>query len=134
MIKKYSEFINESDKWVLSQFGITYQDLDEILVYITDEFSELEYHVENSLQSSLIENDSNCFIISFNHKSINFPYELPSLSYIEPKIFDLVKDVDSHLRGFGLYVYANDFGSSNANYELVISRIGHIPTDLQRYR
>ena len=63
MIKKYHEFIVERFS-LKDDFGITYDDLREILYYITDEFPQLEFQIEDSLQSSLIEKDDNCFIIS----------------------------------------------------------------------
>lgn len=131
MIKRYQQFIKESSN-SYATFGIKYDDLSDILFYITDEFPELEWWADNSLQSSLVEKDDNCFIVTFNRKDIDFPNDLPVLHYIEPKIFELIKDVDSQLRGRGLYVYASDFGENDAYYELVISRIGHKPTDKKR--
>ena len=131
MIKKYLQFITE-EVYLTRDFGITYQELEEILFHITDEFPELEFYVEDSLQSSLIEKDDNCFIVCFNHKGIDFPYELPILHYIEPKIFELIEDVNLHLAAYGLHIYASDFGQSDAYYELVVSKIGHTPKDIKR--
>ncbi len=128
MVKKYLQFLTERFS-LQNDFGITYQDLNEILLYITDEFQQLEYYIEDSLQSSLIEEDDNCFIIVFNQKGIDFPRDLPVLHYVEPKIFDLIEDVNSHLGEFNLYVYTADFGENDAYYELVISKIGHKPKD-----
>ena len=131
MIKKYFQFITERFS-LQNDFGISYQDLSEILYHITDEFSNLEYYVENSLQSSLIERDDNCFIVVFNQIGIDFPSDLPVLHYVEPKIFELISDVNVHLKEFNLYVYTSDFGQNDAYYELVISKIGHTPKDRQR--
>ena len=128
MIKKYAQFITERFS-LQNDFGISYQDLNEILYHITDEFPELEAYVEDSLQSSLIEKDDNCFIITFNQKGIDFPSDLPVLHYVEPKIFELINDVNEHLKEFNLYVYTSDFGQNDAYYELVISKIGHTPKD-----
>lgn len=130
MIKKYLQFIKES----YQSFGLSYGDLDEILLYITDEFPELEWWADTSLQSSLVEKDDNCFIVTFNHKDIDFPRDLPVLHYIEPRINEPIKDVDSQLRRFGLYVYTYDFGENDSYYELVISKIGHKPTDIKDRR
>jgi len=124
MIKKYLQFITESFFNLKNEFGISYEELGEILTYITDEFPKLEYWVENSLQSSLIKPDKNCFVIILNEKDKEYPL---SIHWVEPKIFELVKDVDSHLRAFGLYVCANDFSESDAYYEIVVSKIGHTP-------
>ena len=128
MIKKYHEFIVERFS-LKDDFGITYDDLREILYYITDEFPQLEFQIEDSLQSSLIEKDDNCFIISFNHTAIDFPIDLPVLYFIEPKIFNLIEDVDAQLRPYGLYIYTSDFGQSDAYYELVVCKLGHTPKD-----
>ncbi len=131
MIKKYLKFITERFS-LQNNFGISYQDLSEILYHITDEFTSLEFYVEDSLQSSLIEKDDNCFIVVFNQTGIDFPTDLPVLHYVEPKIFELIRDVNEHLKEFNLYVYTSDFGENDAYYELVISKIGHTPKDRQR--
>ncbi len=131
MIKKYFQFITERFS-LQNDFGISYQDLSEILYHITDEFTSLEFYVEDSLQSSLIEKDDNCFIVVFNQTGIDFPTDLPVLHYVEPKIFELIRDVNEHLKEFNLYVYTSDFGENDAYYELVISKIGHTPKDRQR--
>ncbi len=128
MIKKYNQFITERFS-LQNDFGISYQDLTEILYHITDEFPKLEYDVEESLQSSLIEKDDNCFIIVFNESGYDSMIDLPVLHYIEPKIFELIGDVNEHLKEFNLYVYTSDFGQTDAYYELVISKIGHTPKD-----
>lgn len=131
MIKKYSQFITERFS-LHNDFDITHQDLSEILYHITDEFPSLEYYVEDSSQSSLVEKDDNCFIVVFNHKDVDFPSDLPVLHYVEPKIFELINDVNEHLKEFNLYVYSSDFGISDAYYELVISKIGHTPKDTEK--
>lgn len=131
MIKKYSQFITERFS-LQNDFGITHQDLSEILYHITDEFPSLEYYVEDSSQSSLVEKDDNCFIVVFNHKDIDFPSDLPVLHYVEPKIFELINDVNEHLKEFNLYVYSSDFGISDAYYELVISKMEHTPKDTEK--
>lgn len=129
MIKKYLQFITE-EVYLTKDFGITHQDLDEILLYITDSFPKLEYYVEDSLQSSLIEGDDNCFIVVFNESGYESMVNLPVLHYVEPKIFELIGDVNEHLKEFNLYVYTSDFGQSDAYYELVISKIGHKSKEL----
>ena len=131
MIKKYLQFITERFS-LQNDFGISHQDLSEILYHITDEFSSLEFYVEDSLQSSLIQRDENCFIVVFNQIGIDFPNDLPVLHNVEPKIFELIRDVNEHLKEFNLYVYTSDFGQTDAYYELVISKIGHTPKDTQR--
>lgn len=123
MIKNYFQFITERFS-LQNDFGISHQDLSEILYHITDEFSNLEYYVEDSLQSSLIEKDENCFIVVFNQIGIDFPSDLPDLYYVEPKIFELISDVNEHLKEFNLCVYTSDFGESDPYYEIVITRIG----------
>jgi hypothetical protein len=65
-------------------------------------------------------------------KTINFPSDMPVLHYIEPKVFELISDVNSQLNQYGLKVYTSDFGSTDAYYELVITKIDHTPKDKQR--
>ena len=107
-------------------FEITYQQLYDILIHITDEFQELIYDIENSYQSSLITPDDNSFIITFSHYGESM-LNLPVLHYLEPKIWSLIGDVNSQLRAYDLYVSDSDFGQSDVYYELVISKIGHKP-------
>jgi hypothetical protein len=124
MLKKYNEFLKES---VYGDKGMTYNDISDIMLYITDEFPELGFSVENPLQSGIIKNDDKSFIIQLFDKTIDFPNDMPTLYHIEPKIHDLIYDVHSQLSGFGLKVFYSDFGSTDAYYELVITEIGHKP-------
>jgi hypothetical protein len=112
-------------------FEITYQQLYDILIHITDEFPELIYDIENSYQSSLITPDDNSFIITFSHYGESM-LNLPVLHYLEPKIWSLIGDVNSQLRPYDLYVSDSDFGQSDVYYELVISKIGHKPKPLSK--
>jgi hypothetical protein len=114
-------------------FEISYEELYDILNYITDEFPELLYDIESPLQSSLIDtNDNNSFIITFSQDSESL-LDLPVLYYIEPKIFELISYVNSQLGAYGLYISESDFGQSDCNYELVVSKIGHKPKNKKRY-
>jgi hypothetical protein len=106
-------------------FEITYSELYDILNYITDEFTELIFDIESSNQSSLITPDDNSFIITFQQEGSMSQIDV--LHYIEPKIWELIGDVNSQLRPYGLYVSDSDFGQSDVYYELVISKIGHKP-------
>jgi len=132
MIKKFNQFIVESFS-LKNNFGITYDELNEIMYYITDEFMNLDWSVEHSSNSSLIEKDDNCFIIELYDKTIDFPSDMPVLHYIEPKVFELISDVSSQLKQYGLEVYTSDFGATDAYYELVISKIGHVPENQNRF-
>ena len=131
MIKRFQQFIVERFS-LQNDFGITYAELGEIMYYITDEFHNIDWSVEDSLQSSLIEQDDNCFVIELYDKTINFPSDMPVLHYIEPKVFELISDIDSQLKQYGLKVYTSDFGPSDAYYELVITKINYTPKDRQR--
>lgn len=141
MILKYNQFIIESYKdneislGVPSvDFGIKHYELEEILYEITDEFPELDYMVDNSLQSSIIEKDPNSFVVTFFNKKAEFPMDLPVLHYVEPKIFDLISHVNDKLGMYGLEVYFSDFGENDAYYELVITKKGNKPpVNPQRY-
>ena len=116
----------------LKKFGITNIQLNNILYYITDEFPDLNYWIDNSLQSSLIEPDENSFVIFFSEKGDTL-HDLGVLYYLEPKIWQLIEAVDSQLRAYDLYVSASDFGEFDIYYELVVSKVGHEPKFLTRY-
>jgi hypothetical protein len=113
-------------------FGINYEQLKNILFYITDEFPNLVYDVDSTIQSSLIKSENQSFIVTFSEQGDTL-HDLGVLYYLEPKIFSLIEFVDSQLRAYDLYVSASDFGSSDIYYELVISKIGHTPEFLPRY-
>lgn len=113
-------------------FEITYSELYDILNYITDEFPELIFDIENSNQSSLIDPDDNSFIITFQQEGES-SLDIGTLYYIEPKIWELIGDVNSQLRPYGLYVSDSDFGQADVYYELVISKIGHKPKLLSKF-
>ena len=131
MIKRFQQFITERFS-LKNDFGISYEDLSEIMYYITDEFQDLDWSTEDSLQSSLIEQDNNCFIIELWDKNANFPQDMKCLYHVEPKISNLIEDVSSQLGQYGLEVYTADFGSTDAYYEIVITKIGHTPKDKKR--
>lgn len=112
-------------------FEISYEELSDILNYITDEFDNLIYDVDSSIQSSLIIPDESSFVVTFAEEGEIL--NLPALYYLEPKIFNLINLVDSQLNQFGLYISASDFGEMDCYYELVISKIGHNPKFRERY-
>jgi len=129
-------------------FGISYGELEEILFEITDEFSELEFAVENSYQSTILDISTNpslthkdmksadrdSFIITFYDKTSEWPSQLKVLHYVEPKIFNLISHVNDKLSQYGLEVYFNDFGENDAYYELLITKKGNKPAlNKQRY-
>jgi hypothetical protein len=132
-LKKFVNFLNESSFILLGgiKFDITHVELDDILSEITDEFPELTYIVENSLQSSLIKEDDKSFVIIFF--TTGDMWHLPVLHYLEPKIFNIIQDIDSQLRAYDLYVSDSDFGESDAYYELVISKVNHKPEKIKRW-
>ena len=136
MIKKFNQFIKEGysgDGSIIfhasnsDDFIITYTQLDEIMYYISDEFPNIDYMLDNTLQSSIIEPDNHTFLITLYDKSIDFPNDLPQLYYLEPNIHDCISSIDDQLRQYGLYVFGSDYGETDAYYELVITKIGNIP-------
>ena len=137
-LKKFVDFLNESWERESSfisrggiKFDITHGELDDILSEIIDEFPELSYSVENSLQSSLIKEDNKSFVVILSCKGDM--WDLPVLHYLEPKIFNIIQDIDSQLRAYDLYVSDSDFGESDAYYELVISKVNHKPEKIKRW-
>jgi hypothetical protein len=133
MIKKWYQFINEGVN-LQKEFNITYNELEECFFYITDEFPELEFWIEDSLNSSIIMPNSNSFIVTFNHKDFEIVYNEIVLYYLEPLIYRLIEDVDSQLRKHGLKVFSSDFGSTDCLYELVITKISETPKYRSNYQ
>lgn len=117
------------DKFHRTNFEITYEELHDILSYITDEFPDLTYEVDNSLQSSLIFQDTHSFTIFLQEKD---HYKV--LYYLEPKIFRLIEMISSQLREWDLYISAADFGENDTIYELVVSKVEHTPEYRPRYK
>ena len=108
-------------------FGISAEDLDDILLEITDHFPQISYYTDSSTQSGLILPDPNSFIVELYHKDTEFPTRAISLYFLEPKIFNLIPAVNDKLKSWNLEVTYNDFGSNDSLYELVISKIGTKP-------
>lgn len=105
---------------------LSYDELEDIMFEITDEFPELEWYVEESKHSHLLkEGCSKSFMIELVNKKSYRDYEL--LYYLEPKIFTLISEISKKLAIYNLYVSASDFGEGDTEYEIVISEIGHKP-------
>lgn len=121
-----SESINEGIKIKNVDFGITTEELNDIMIYITDEFPELSYIVDSSSQSGIIRYDMESFIIDMYLD--NWYDSSSTLYYLEPKIFELISQVNSQLKQYGLEVFFSDFGQNDSIYELVITKIGNKPT------
>jgi len=132
MIKKWYQFINEKLS-LEKEFNITYNEIEECLFYITDEFPGLEFWIEGSSESSIINPNKNSFIVIFNHKDLEMAYNEIVLHYLEPRIYRLIEDVDSQLRKHGLKVFSSDFGSNDCFYEIVITKISETPKYNRRY-
>lgn len=127
MIRKFESFGQKNSiKFKGVDFEITPVELDEILIYITDEFPNITYTIFDSIQSSLIEPAPNSFTVIFNEDSDDM-FQLGTLYYLEPKIFPLIKMINSQLKEWDLYVSSSDFGESDVYYELTISKIGSHP-------
>ena len=125
-IKKFENFNSTGTVIVFgtTDFEITYEDLSDLLVEITDEFPEIEWTIENSRLSTIIKMCKNSFIVILCSKSI---YN-DSIAYIEPKIYQIIKNINSQLEAYDLYISHNDFDIfQESEYELVISKIGTTP-------
>lgn len=114
-----------------TDFEITYDELSDLLVDITDEFPEIEWLIESSRHSNTIEMCKNSFIVILTHKSINDEWgSETSIAYVEPGIYQIIKNINSQLKAYDLYISNNDFPKFRENeYELVISKIGTKPVE-----
>ena len=120
------------ESWDINKFNrdtykkyITYDDLNDIMFEIIDEFLDLEWYVWNSKNSSLLKDkkDDKSFIIELVNKKSSDDV----LYYLEPKIWNLISNISNKLESYNLYVSGSDFGESDTQYEIVISEIGHKP-------
>jgi hypothetical protein len=119
------------ESWDINKFNrntykkyITYDDLNDIMFEILDDFPELEWYIWNSENSSLIKDkkDNKSFIIELANNIDN-----KVLYYLEPKIWNLISNISNKLDSYNLYVSGSDFGESDTQYEIVVSEIGHRP-------
>ena len=131
-LKEYNFYIvsilESSIKYKNVDFIIKYEELQDILSDIVDEFPNLDWYTFDSHHSSLISEDENSFIIEIMDKEYSI-FDSPIITYIEPKIFQIIENIDSQLKEYDLYVSNADFGFSDATYELVISKIGTEPNN-----
>jgi hypothetical protein len=118
-----------------TDFEITYDELSDLLIDITDEFPEIEWLIESSRHSNTIEMCKNSFIVILTHKSINDEWgSETSIAYIEPGIYQIIKNINSQLKAYDLYISNNDFPEYSENeYELVISKIGTKPVEKKSF-
>jgi hypothetical protein len=91
------------------EFYISYEQLSDILIEIKDEFPNIVYDIDSSLQSSLIYPDDKSFVITLAEEGESI-FDLNALYYIEPKIWNLKEDINSQLMAYDLYISASDFG------------------------
>jgi hypothetical protein len=110
---------------------LSYNELEDIMFEITDEFPELEWYVEESKYSYLLkEGCSKSFMIELLKNKDEYLTTYSDeylLYYLEPKIFTLISEISNKLGMYNLYVSASDFGETDESYEIVISEIGHKP-------
>jgi hypothetical protein len=93
-----------------TDFEITYDELSDLLIDITDEFPEIEWFIESSRHSNITHFNKNSFIVVLTHKSINDEWgSETSIAYIEPGIYQIIKNINSQLKAYDLYISDNDF-------------------------
>lgn len=118
---KMSENVSESlrNKPTYEKY-LSYEDLKDIMFDITDEFSEVEWFVYNSVDSHLLKNEvsDNKFLIELINKGDNSIYK--NLHFLEPKIFEILEHVSNKLELYGLQIIDSDFGETDASYEIII--------------
>ena len=85
------------------EFYISYEQLSDILIEIKDEFPNIVYDIDSSLQSSLIYPDDKSFVITLAEGGESI-FDLNALYYIEPKIWNLKEDINSQLMAYDLYM------------------------------
>lgn len=131
-LKKFESFNPNGIVFGTTDFEITHDELTDLLIDIADEFPDIEWFIESSRHSKTIEMCKNSFIVILCHKSINdeWGFGNSSIAYIEPGIYEIIKNINSQLAAYDLYISHNDFEPfQQSEYELVISKIGTEPVD-----
>lgn len=142
-INKFLDFINESraDNIVMANidYGITYSELDEILVDLMDDLTDIIYTVDNveyfthDIQKNTREYNNNnycdnCFIISFeNEKGINDENRHMSNDYLlyeEERIIQKhTPEINNKLALYNLRIKNHDFTSFDMEYYVLIEKV-----------
>lgn len=131
-VSRFLDFIKESVNINSDgvDFGITYQELEEILIEIEDALPHLTYSIEDASwyeRNEYIEDSNNCFMVVFeNAKGIEDPDRSIKNDYFlyseESKITSMLEAVNDKLAIYDLYVREHDFAQCDYEYYLVIAK------------
>lgn len=138
-IKKYKTF--ESKNWVESNFGITENQIRDILIDVFDEFPDVMMFIDDADSSYLVEKSKDIFVIYFSDTTNNWMAQEPLYRFESFLIREkLLKTLNNHLSEYGLKIYDADFGENDFDYEIIVCRenkmnsIMETPQQRDRYR
>lgn len=132
-IKLYEAFDDRFSKaWepFKEKFGISREEIEDLLIDIGDEFNDIYYHVgwlspNDSNKSWLVEPNEDIFVIYF--ESSKPVWEAENLYDLENYLYKgKLNQIKSYLKDYDLEVYATDFGESDTQYEIVVCKKGSI--------
>lgn len=128
-IKSYKIFENEQyhdkiGRLFRENFGISKDEIYDLLDDVSDEFGEIDYWVSDAKESWLVESNEDIFVIYF--ESSKPAWEAENLYDLENYLISSGKlnQIKSYLKDYGLEVYASDYGESDTQYEIVICKKG----------
>ena len=143
MIKKWVNFSEKSSSNIILDdidFGITSYMLSNILLDITDEFDgiyidymsmskfwsylkgcSIDSDYLNRFESDMNEGNSKFVIVIDKPNELNSGKE--SVLFLEPKILDILNNIDGILSMYSLKVLSCDFFYSDTEYYIIIEKI-----------
>lgn len=137
-LKKFNESVSYYDK--LRQSG----DLSEIMHIIEnsdilDEFPQMSINFFESSQGYCLDHalkynymtkeevnylKKNSFTVEID-ENVSDIWDRKFIYYIEPKICEIIDDINIMLTSLGYKIVYNDFGSGDTSYELIITDISY---------
>lgn len=120
------------------EFGISREEINDLLVEISDDFYDIKYWVGNPSDSWLVLGDpslpySNIFVIYFESTKPNWEKEnLYDLEHFLMK--GKLKQLKSYFKEYGLEIYCADFGEIDTQYEIVVCKKGTNVIETQMYK
>lgn len=114
--------VNESitpDKFE-RHFGISREMVGDLLFDITDDYPGINWWVVGSSESYLIEPNGDAFAIFF--ESTGETLEKENLYGFEKEVHKHMKELNSHLSGYGLRIHTMDFSETDTMYEIIVCK------------
>jgi hypothetical protein len=132
--KIFESFLNKGFGEVFkSNFGISRDEIKDLLVDVDDDFEDIDWWIEDAKSSWLVKPNNDIFVIYFESNKLNWEKEnLYDLEHFLHK--GKLYHIKSYLKDYGLEVYAADFGEVDTQYEIVVHKKGTPIIKTEEYR